>query len=123
MDGIMVKKVLYWTPRILAALFAVFISLFALDVFGEGYSFWETLAALLMHMIPTALVLAALFVAWHWELVGGLLFLFLGGSYIILFGGRAHWTVYLLMAGPLMLIGTLFLAHWWLASGRAPGSS
>ena len=32
------KRVLYWTPRVLGILFALFISIFALDVFGEGYS-------------------------------------------------------------------------------------
>ena len=30
------KRVLYWIPRALTILFALFISVFALDVFGEG---------------------------------------------------------------------------------------
>ena len=38
-----VKPVLFWTPRILCILFAIFISLFALDVFGEGYGFFRVL--------------------------------------------------------------------------------
>jgi hypothetical protein len=41
-----VEKVLFWSPRVLGILIAIFISLFALDVFGEGYSFWETIIAL-----------------------------------------------------------------------------
>ena len=40
-----VKRTLFWAPRILCILFAVFVSLFALDVFGEGYGFWETILA------------------------------------------------------------------------------
>ena len=59
----MVKKILFWTPRILGILVAIFISLFALDVFGEGYGFWETLAALAMHLIPTSIVLIILALA------------------------------------------------------------
>ena len=64
---------LYWTPRILGIIFAVFISIFALDVFGE-YKFPEVLIALFMHLVPTYLVLGALLVAWKWEKIGGILF-------------------------------------------------
>ena len=35
------KRLLYWVPRILAILFATFISIFALDVFGEHLPFWR----------------------------------------------------------------------------------
>ncbi len=36
------KQFLFWSPRVLTILFALFLSLFALDVFGEGYGFWAT---------------------------------------------------------------------------------
>ena len=64
------KPILHWTPRILALLFAVFLSLFALDVFGEGYGFWKTILALVMHLIPTGIVLAVLAVSWRWQWLG-----------------------------------------------------
>ncbi|MGQ0603506.1 MAG: DUF7670 domain-containing protein [Anaerolineales bacterium] len=57
------EKLLFWIPRILTILFAGFVSLFALDVFVEGYGFWETLLALLMHLIPTGLILLSLAIA------------------------------------------------------------
>ena len=60
-----VKRVVFWTPRILCILFAVFVSLFALDVFGEGYDFWETIVALVMHLIPTGIILISLAIAWR----------------------------------------------------------
>ena len=41
------KTWLTWTPRILGLLFAAFLSLFALDVFEQGYQGWETVLALL----------------------------------------------------------------------------
>ncbi len=59
----MKNKILYWTPRVLGILFAVFISIFALDVFGE-YGFPEVLVALFMHLIPTFLVVGVLLIAW-----------------------------------------------------------
>ena len=68
-----------WSARILGILMAVFISLFALDVFDENF----TIVALLMHMIPTAIVVAMLLVAWRWPLIGGLLYVGLGIFYIV----------------------------------------
>ena len=61
------KRLLFWLPRGFCLLFAAFISLFALDVFSEGYSLGETLVALFMHLIPTFVILLALAVAWRRE--------------------------------------------------------
>jgi hypothetical protein len=107
-----VKRVVFWMPRILCVLFAVFISLFALDVFGEGYDFWETIVALLMHLIPTGIILIALVIAWRWEWVGAILFVVLGVWYTIMAWGEFGWTTYLVIVGPLFLVGALFLANW-----------
>jgi len=105
------KKFLYWIPRVVAILFAIFISLFALDVFGEGCTFWETILALLIHLVPTYLVIIALLIAWKWEAVGGLIFIALGLFYIFRFGGHFPFTAYLIISGPLFLIGVLFLLN------------
>ena len=107
-----VKRVVYWAPRILGLLFAAFISLFALDVFGEGYGFWETIAALIMHLIPTAILLAILALAWRREWIGAILFAALGVGYLVMAGGKFEWATYLLISGPLFLIGVLFLVNW-----------
>lgn len=104
-----VKKILFWAPRILGVLIAIFVSLFALDVFGEGYSFWETITALAMHLIPTAVILVILAVAWRWEWIGGILFIALGVLYITLFWDPSRLPAYLMISGPLFLVGILFL--------------
>ena len=106
------KRFLYWTPRLLCLLFAAFISLFALDVFGEHQGFWNTLLALLMHLIPTGILLLILAVTWRWEWIGGLLFPALGAFYIIAFWGRFHWVTYAILSGSLFLLGALFLLGW-----------
>jgi len=38
-------RLLYWAPRALSVLFIGFLSLFALDVSGEGLGFWQTAQA------------------------------------------------------------------------------
>jgi hypothetical protein len=106
------KRLLFWTPRILCLLFAAFISLFALDVFGEGHGFWQTALALLMHLIPTGIVLAVLAISWRWEWAGGILFTALGALYLFQFWGRFHWQTYLCISGPLFFVGVLFFLNW-----------
>lgn len=107
-----VNQVLFWTPRVLTFLFAVFVSLFALDVFGEHYGFWRTILALFMHLIPTAIILAILAISWRWELVGALSFVALGAYYVLTTWGRMHWSSYLVIAGPLFLVGAMFAIDW-----------
>jgi hypothetical protein len=117
-----VKRLLFWAPRILCILFAAFVSLFALDVFGEGYGFWATILALLMHLIPTGILAVVLVISWRWEWVGGVLFTVLGALYLVMAWGKFHWSVYLTMSGPLFLVGVLFLINW-LYRGELRGSS
>jgi hypothetical protein len=106
------KRLLFWTPRIFCILFAIFVSMFALDVFSEGYSFWETIIALLMHLIPTGIILIVLVFSWRWEWIGAILFTALGVFYIVKFWDRFHWSTYFVISGPLFLIGFLFLINW-----------
>jgi len=107
-----VKRVLFWGPRILCILFAVFVSMFALDVFDAGYGFWGTIIALLMHLIPTGIILVVLAVSWRLEWVGAILFGALGAWYIFMTVGQFKWYVYLMMSGPMFLVGLLFLINW-----------
>lgn len=114
------RRLLYWFPRILCLLFAVFISLFALDVFDGRHGLWQTLVAFAMHLIPTALLLLFLALAWRWEWLGTVLFGGLGAFYLVAFWGRFHWSAYALISGPLFLLGTLFLFGWiWRTEVRA----
>lgn len=105
-----IHPALYWTPRILAIAFAGFISLFALDVFGAGYNPAETLIALAIHLVPTALVLVALVLGWRREWLGALLFAALGVAYIVASGGQQQLSVYLIISGALFLVAELFAA-------------
>jgi hypothetical protein len=106
------KRILYWAPRVFGILFAIFLSLFALDVFGEGYSVWETILALLIHLVPVYIVFAVLLLAWRWSWVGAIVFLVLAILYVIMSGGRQHWSAYVGISGPLLVISVLWLLNW-----------
>ena len=101
-------RVITWIARTLGIAFAVFISLFALDVFGAGYGFWEALVGFLIHLVPTYLVVIALVVAWRWPRIGALLFIGLGLFYILMMRLDLEWQALLLIPGPLFVIGILF---------------
>ena len=112
------KRVLFWAPRAFSILFIVFLSLFALDVFGEGYSFWETALALTMHLIPSLVLVVVLILAWRWEWIGAALFAAAGLMYVGMVLPRpiqaATKLVWILtIAGPAFLVAALFLANWW----------
>ncbi len=110
--NISLKQLLFWTLRVLGILFAAFVTTFAFDVFGEGYGFPEIILALVMHLIPTLVVLTLVVIAWRWEAVGGLLLIALGAWYLIGSWGRFGWSTYLVISGPLFLTGVLFLTDW-----------
>ncbi len=106
------RRFIYWAPRVLSILFAIFISLFALDVFGEGYGFWETLLGLLIHLVPVYLLVGGLLLAWRWPWVGAILYFALAILYVILSGGQQHWTAYLAISLPLTVLSVLWLVNW-----------
>ena len=103
-------RLLFWAPRALCILFAVFVSLFALDVFSEHYSVGETVQALLIHLIPTFIILAILALSWRWEAVAGILLVGIGAAYIAT--NQAHWDWCLAIGGPAVVTGFLFLIDW-----------
>lgn len=107
-----VRQLLFWTPRVLGICFALFLSLFALDVFGAGYGFWGTLLALLIHLLPVFALLIGLALAWRWEWIGTVIFCGFSLWYLFAFGGRFPISVYWLIAGPPVIVGLLFLIDW-----------
>jgi len=107
-------------PRILGILFAMFVSLFALDVFGQGAGLWQEILGLLIHLVPTYLIILALVIAWRWEWVGTILFGGLGVFYIVLTWEQFSWVAAALISGPAFLVGALFLLDWTCGLRRQP---
>jgi hypothetical protein len=107
---------LRWMPRILGLLFAVFISLFALDAFGTGDPLRQQVVGFLIHMVPTALVVGTVVVGWRWPLMGGVLCLGLGLLYVAIAWGSASWAAYAVIVGPIWITGVLFFVDGFLSN-------
>jgi hypothetical protein len=105
------KQAIYWTPRIMGILFILFLSIFALDVFDEGFGFWATLGALIIHLLPSILLAIAVALAWRWEWIGTVIFVGWSVFYIVTARGFPL-SVYLMIAGIPFLVGILFLVDW-----------
>ena len=113
------RKLRFWTPRALAIVFAAFISVFALDVFGEGF----TVTALVMHLMPTLIVVAVLAIAWKRALLGAILFPALAIVAALFFSGATIEVLCFILAGPLLLIGALFFVDWLKRPAQAAAAS
>ena len=105
------ERLLYWAPRVLGVAYAVFISIFALDVFGENLPLGKLVIALAVHLIPTTIIVVVLALAWKWEWVGFVGFVALGLLYMWMSRLRFQVIAYLIISGPAFLIGLLFLAN------------
>ena len=109
------KRLLIWIARGFAILFILFISMFALDVFSEGYNWWETFVALFMHLIPSYFLIAVTVIAWRRPALGGILFILLGIISIVAFNTYREFIGFMIITMPSFIIGALF---WWGASAR-----
>lgn len=105
-----VERILYWSPRVLSLAFVGFLSLFALDVFCEARPFWQTLLALGIHLIPSAVLLGVIALAWRWEWIGTLLFAAAGVAYWAAAARHPSWV--LVISGPMFLVALLYLLNW-----------
>jgi hypothetical protein len=104
------NRLLFWAPRVLCILLIAFVSMFALDVFGEGLGIWGTLVALTIHLIPSLIMVALLALAWRWEWIGTAAFGLIGIFFAITV--RGTWWVKLIFAAPCLLSAWLFLLNW-----------
>lgn len=104
-------KLVRWSARVLAILLVCFVSLFALDVFSE--SNW--LLPLLVHLIPSYVLVAALAVAWRYETIGGYLFITCGLFLAFLTNFEAT-----ILYAPTLLLGSLFLLSGYLRLKQKP---
>ena len=96
----------------LGVLYGVALLIFAADVFNHEQNIAQTFYDLLLHLIPTAVVLFIVVVAFNRPLIGIIIFLVLGLMYIITGWTSMHWTAHVLIAGPLLLLSALYITAW-----------
>jgi len=116
-----VNKFIFWTPRILAIVFILFIAMFSLDIFDGNYGFWGTILGLFMHNIPTMILIILVVISWRHELAGAIIFILTGMLYItmllrtVLMNQPHQWFKLfwsLIISCPAFLIGILFYLGW-----------
>jgi lysylphosphatidylglycerol synthetase-like protein (DUF2156 family) len=116
----MKKDFVYWTPRILSIIFICFLTLFSLDVFESTNGFWQILLGLLIHNIPSFILIIVLAISWKREIVGGITFILAGLLYLVFIfataienGFEYYYLVWALqISGISFLIGILFFICW-----------
>jgi hypothetical protein len=108
----------HWIPRGLCIMAILFVSMFALDSFAPGLTIWEQIGGFLIHLIPTYILLAALFIAWNWEKIGGIILMTIGlGLSPFVFSMNWHRTgsiwvalgIVLVINIPFVMVGALFI--------------
>lgn len=92
-------KTLVWIARILAILLIAFFSIFAMDVIGEPGLF----ISLIMHLIPSFILIFITVLAWKNERLGGWLFILAAVAMALFFGS-------VIIPIPALVIGLLLLA-------------
>jgi hypothetical protein len=105
-------RLLFWAPRILCFAFAAFLAIFALDVFDMHLGPARTALALLMHMIPSLIVLAILFLVWNREWIGAILFPLLAVIHYVSKRGELDPVGYAAIEVPLLVLAFLFWMSW-----------
>ena len=89
-----------WIPRILIILYTIFISLFALDTdFGIG---------LLVHLLPTIILLTILILTWKMPKLAGILFILSGIGTVIVWNTYRDLVLFFIFSVSLVLFGILF---------------
>ena len=106
------KNKWHLAATILGVLYAVALLVFAADVFNDEQNITQTFYDLLLHLIPTAVILLIVVVAYNRSLIGAIIFLVLGLMYIITGWANLHWTAHVLIAGPLLVLSALYITAW-----------
>jgi len=96
----------------LGVLYAVALLIFAADVFNHEQNIAQTFYDILLHLLPTAVVLFIVVVAYNRPLIGAIIYLVLGLMYIITGWASMHWSAHVLIAGPLFLLSALYITDW-----------
>ena len=90
-------------------LYALALLVFAADVFSKNQDIFQTLIDLVLHSIPTVIVLLLVVASHQRPLIGSIIFAVNGIVYIITGWTAMHWSAHVLIAGPLLVISFLYV--------------
>ena len=98
-----------WIPRVLTIFFILFISIFALDVFEGDASVIEKIGGLLIHLIPSFVLVAVLIVFWKRPLVSGILFILAGILFTIYYRTYDDIFTFITITVMIAICGILYI--------------
>ena len=112
------KKIVYWTPRVLAILFTLFIMMFSLDVFDGTSSLTDQLIGFFMHNLPVYGISLVIVLAWKKDIIGMIGFALIAiGLFMMVMdsnqpSGSAVNPAVFFISGPALLISLLYGFSW-----------
>jgi len=104
-------RVALLAPRVLGLAVAGFLALFALDAFSDGLPLPQAIGNAAVHLIPAAIVLAVVVLAWRSPVIGAAGFLVSAALYAWM-TPRAHLDWIAVISGPLAIVGVLYFWSW-----------
>jgi hypothetical protein len=105
-----VYPLVLWGARIVGIGMGVFLSVFALDAVEAGKPLAQTVTDVMVHLLPSLGILAIVALSWRRHWIAGLAFVFLAAAYAVMVRFRLDWV--LVISGPLLTAGLLFLWAW-----------
>lgn len=102
------KLFLFLTPRLLAILIAIFLEVFAFDIFDVIIPFEKKFGIFMIHSIPSLFLLTATLISWKNSLLGIITFSVLLIVFSLYFNTLYDTTLFLVISVPLMIIAFLF---------------
>ncbi|MDZ7672520.1 MAG: hypothetical protein U5K53_06780 [Halanaerobiales bacterium] len=98
-----------WIPRILSIIFILFLSLFALDVFGTDLSFFKQLGGFFVNLLLPIILILVLIVFWKNPTYCGLSYIIIAVSFTFFFKTYTNVISFILISFLPAFIGFLFL--------------
>lgn len=102
------SNTLQWSARALGVFWVLFISLFALDVFGQGGTLGQLLLGLFIHLLPALLLLGLLAMAWISPRWGSAAYFLFGIASIFFFHSYTSAVTFSIISAPAFLLAALF---------------
>ena len=115
-------KFLYWFPRIVLSIIALFWFVFAMLSRAEGYG--GGLKGIIYNSpnaIPWLILLVFVWLAWKYELIGGIIITILGFLTIFMFDVFNEPFALIAFTLPLMILGGMFTLHHYLVHKKITG--
>ncbi len=104
-----VRTKFIWIPRVLSIIFILFLSLFALDMFGGEAPLIEKIGGFLIHLIPSFVLVFILIISWKRPLLGGIAFVIMSILFTIRFRTYNHIFTFLAFSVTLAVCGILYI--------------